>query len=560
MPTLKVARAEAGPRPALKPAVRLDPFVLIYGVAAAYIGAFLILPVGRILVETALALTGSDRPLAEGFTEYLARITLNSVLVASLAAVGSVAIGIPVAFFVTKVPVPGQGLFRVTLALPLVTPPFISGFATILLLGRTGVFTQLLGQVGVPEINIYGAPGLILTHILHFTPLAFLTVAAGLQVVPRAIEEAAVSLGAGIGRAVFRVVLPYVWPHVLMAAALVFLASFGDVGAPLLLAGNFRVLPLETYTAFNSFQVDPRIALILASWSILLAFLVLLVVRQLMARTGIAHTFTTQPFVYRDRTLRWVGFGFCSMVTLILLLPYVVIIISSFGTVWTTGILPAGFTLRNYQFILNNLQDIKNSLILSAIATPVCVWLALSLGKLFRDYGAKVTWLDYVVLLPFVIPGVVIGIGLVKTYPGFQPFGIPALLPIAYSIRRLPYAVRVVIAGYSRLDRALEEASAALGASGWRTFWRVTWPQLLPAAVAASVVAFIRIITELGSTLIILPPGWRTATVAVFYYVAEGFIGRASAIAVVLVVVVVLASALANVDYSRIARRLRAKR
>ncbi len=236
-----------------------------------------------------------------------------------------------------------------------------------------------------------------------------------------------------------------------------------------------------------------------------------------------------------------------------------VTVISSFGTVWTAGLLPAAFTLRNYQFILTNFQDIKNSLVLTAIATPLCVGLAFSLGKLLRDYGSRAAWLDYLVLLPFVIPGVVIGIGLVKSYPGFQPLGIPLLLPIVYSVRRLPYPLRVATAGYSRVDRSLEEASRSLGASSWRTFWRVTWPQLIPALAATSAVTFIRIVTELGSTLIILPPGWRTATVAIFYYAAEGFIGRASAISVGLIALVALGSALANLDYGRLIGRFRAR-
>ncbi len=557
MPTLRVAPAEAGLKAAIK--LRLDPFTLVYVAAGAYLAAFLVLPVGRILADTAFALAEAEAPLEPGFEAYVARITLNSAFVAGFTALLSVALGIPLAFFTVKVTTPARGLFRVLFALPLITPPFISAFATILLLGRTGVLTQLLGRIGLPEIYIYGPTGLILTHVLHFTPLAYLTVAAGLQVVPAAVEEAAASLGSGTARTLVRVVLPYIWPHILMAAVLVFLASFGDVGAPLLLAGDFRVLPLETYTAFNSFQVDRRVSLILASWSIFLAVLILLAVKRLMARTEVAHTFTTRTFVYRASFLRWLGFSFCLGIAVLLFLPYVVIVISSFGTVWTTGLLPAAFTLRNYQFILTNFQDIKNSLVLTAIATPLCVGLAFSLGKLFRDYGSRAAWLDYLVLLPFVIPGVVIGIGLVKSHPGFQPLGIPLLLPIAYSVRRLPYALRVATAGYSRVDRSLEEASRSLGASSWRTFWRVTWPQLIPALAATSAVAFIRIITELGSTLIILPPGWRTATVAIFYYAAEGFIGRASAISVVLIALVALGSALANLDYGRLIGRFKAR-
>jgi len=82
MPTLRAAPAEAGLKAALKPRVRLDPFIFIYAAAGAYVGAFLVLPVGRLLAETALALAEAEAPLEPGFGEYIVRITLDSVFVA----------------------------------------------------------------------------------------------------------------------------------------------------------------------------------------------------------------------------------------------------------------------------------------------------------------------------------------------------------------------------------------------------------------------------------------------------------------------------------------------
>lgn len=532
-----------------------------------YLALFLVLPLGRVLGEAAVAVAtgrvGLD--LAGGYGEYILRITGNSLTVASLTAIISVALGLPLAFFVAKARTPGRAVFAVLLALPLITPPFISAFATILLFGRTGVITQLLASVGIPELRIFGATGIVLTHVLHFIPLAYLTIAAGLRIVPPWLEEAAASLGSSTAEVQRRVVLPYVAPHVLMAGVLVFLASFGDVGAPLLVAGDYRVLALETYTSFTGIGGDPELPIVLAAWSVLLSIAALVAVKMLIERTQVRHSFTARALVHDSRPLRVVGLLFCSVISLFLLLPYVAIGISSFGTVWGAGLLPNAFTTRNYEFVMGHPEAFVVSLALAAIATPICVALALFGNLLLREHPRAAAALDHVTLLPFVIPGVVIGIGLVSTYNGLAVLGAPiplagtpALMVVAFSVRRLPWAMRVMAAGYARIDSALEEASASLGASRLRTFRQVTLPQLAPVLAATGTIAFIRVITELGSSLVLYPPGWRTAPVAIYYYVVEGFIGRASAIGVVLVAIVALASVLVSLDRRAIWRAARA--
>ena len=119
------------------------------------------------------------------------------------------------------------------------------------------------------------------------------------------------------------------------------------------------------------------------------------------------------------------------------------------------------------------------------------------------------------------------------------------MLVVAVSIRRLAHGPGVD-SGYARIDRSQEEASWSLGASNFRTFWQVVLPQMNATLLAAAVIAITKVITELGATLLVYPPGWRTMAVYIYFYVSEGQIARGSAMGVLLILLVGVGTAVAN--------------
>ncbi len=539
-----------------------DPLRILDAVAVAYLLAFLVLPLAVMVAESAEVILAGRLGEPPWFLHYLFDLTRNSIVLALSVTSICVGLGLPLAIFTQRVIRRKIG-FTLALTLPLLAPPFVSAFATIILLGRVGVVTQLLARGGIRLFDIYGFPGIVITHVLHLTPLVYLTILAGLRTVPKAIEESAVSLGSSPLQVLMRIVLPYISSYIYMGALLVFLASFGDVGAPLIVGGNYLVLPTEAFTRFLSFTVDRQIPVLLSSWIIVISGGIMVAVRALMRRTEIAHTFVTEQYEYDVPWMRTLGAAFCALVAVLMLLPYVAILVVSLVTAWGPQLLPRGWTLGHYRELWRSVGPLRNSLIVTAMATPIAVLLAVVIGRMMREGGRRAVVLDYATLLPFVVSSVVLGIGLIKVYSNLAAVGLalplmsgPGLLVVALVVRRVPYPVRVMNAAYTRIDRSLEECSFSLGASPARTFVAVTLPQLYPAILAAITITFIQVISELGTTLIVHRPEWRTLPVQIYGYAIEGYLGRAGALSILLLAVVGLVVMMTQLDYRRLVGRL----
>jgi iron(III) transport system permease protein len=521
-----------------------DPIAVLQALGVLFLAAFILVPLGVMLTDTAVVLVrGGARDLPE-FSDYVRRLTIHSVGLAASVTLVCLLLGAPLAFF-TERALPRAGAWRVMFTLPMLSPPFVSAFATVLLFGRVGVVTQLLASVGARLPDLYGFYGIHITHVLHLTPLAYLTIAGGLRTVPKAIEESALSLGGTHADVVRRVVLPYVRPYIYMAALLTFLVSFGDVGAPLIVGGNFLVLPAEAFTRFLSFAVDRRVPLLLGSWIIVVSMALLLLVRALMRRTEVAHTFTPETYAYASPALRRFATAFCAAAAVALLLPFAAILIVSLTPYWGASLLPRTYTADHYAQLWRSGEPLRNSLLLSAVAMPVALASALFLTRLVRRGGRVAAAVDYASLLPFVTSGVVLAIGIVRVYGPLEAAGLvapavmaPGLLVTVLVSRRISYPIRVLNAAWTRVDRRLEECSLTLGASPARTFARVLLPQLVPAIAAAGIITFVQVFKELGATLIVQRPGWQTLPVQVYQYAVDGQLGRAGAVSMVMLAVV----------------------
>src|SRR5690606_31353979 len=200
--------------------------LLSYVFVAAFLGLFVLAP----LVRVFLAPTASDwqQVLA---TPRWRGAALNTLTMMALSTASALLIGTLYAYAIAKARVPGSRLFGIVPLLLLITPPFVSGLAFILLLGRRGLLTyQLLGL----ETSIYGWHGLWLAQTLSFFPIAYLVLYGVFQAIDPSLEQAARGLGAGRWQVLRTVTLPLATPGLLAAGLFIAIGVLGDFGNPML--------------------------------------------------------------------------------------------------------------------------------------------------------------------------------------------------------------------------------------------------------------------------------------------------------------------------------------
>jgi iron(III) transport system permease protein len=156
--------------------------------------------------------------------------------------------------------------------------------------------------------------------------------------------------------------------------------------------------------------------------------------------------------------------------------------------------------------------------------------------------------LDLTVMLPFILPGIVVGVAILVGFSSGLLIlsGTWMIMVVGFFIRRMPYVFRSTTASLIQLDVAVEDASSIAGASWLTTFKNITLPLMAPGILAGAVISFATLMGELSTTVILYSARWKTITVAIVEYLFSATIGPAYALGTILIVLVLAAITLAN--------------
>ncbi len=361
--------------------------------------------------------------------------------------------------------------------------------------------------------------------------------------------EAARNMGASPFRVLLKVVFPTLVPTMFSLTVMTFITGLCAMSAPTLLGFdsiNPEIVRLAGSSSADEFFPQARAALL----SIILAIftIILLTVLSSYERKGhyLSVSKTKAKLVKQKITnpvANVLAHIYAYVLFIIYMTPVVMIVIFAFQNypaIRSKTLSLDQFTLINffgqqdYEFLTNRgkvrtrvgsisgvfsnadtLGGIRTFFILSAIAAALaCVIVVVAVNYIFKHKNKlRSTVLEYSLLFPWLLPTILICYSY-RTYFNsndvwyvlgqnlYYRQNVRILIVLAYTVVKLPFALRMIKASFYAIDEELEDAAKNLGASEWRTFIKVKLPIILPSVLAVFALNFNALFTEydMGAT------------------------------------------------------------
>ncbi|AJY45414.1 ABC transporter permease [Martelella endophytica] len=446
------------------------------------------------------------------------KATINSLFISITATALAALIGVTLAYVLARFEVPATNEIVFFATMASVSPPFLGAYSWRLLLGRNGVITNALGV----DFSIVGIHGVIWVIAWLVFPVIFLLSYSAFRGLDASHVEAAESLGANPAKARFSIEIPLAMPGIITGLYLATMAALSDFGTPRIIGLDISVLPVLIYTSFLS-EAGRNPALAATGSVVLVAISSLFLMAQqiYLAKRGFSvvssRALGRRPL---SRTGQICALGFVGLVLFFAFVPHMTVLVTSFME-WRVGLPRFAFTLSNYTTMLaSGLGPAWVTLSLGIAGTAVAF--AAGLGIAFvlvrKRYPVIAPVLSITVMMPYVIPGTVLGIGLIMMFNKAPLLltGTWFILALAYVIRNLPFTVKASEAALRQVHPALDEAAISLGAKPLRVFVTITAPLMLAGAVTGATLTFLHIVTELSSTIVLYRPPWKPMTAVIF--------------------------------------------
>ncbi|NOV20352.1 iron ABC transporter permease [Ensifer adhaerens] len=530
---------------------------------ALFLAIFLVIPAGTV-IYTAFTEKGTGALTIVNFvdffnTDLFRRSFFNSVYVSGMSVVWASAIALPLAVLTTRFDFRGSLIIQTLGFVPLIMPPFVGTVAMQLLFGRNGTVNLILNDwFGIRIPFMEGLNGVIFVQSLHYFPFILINLSTSLRNIDRSMEEAAQNLGSSGFRLFRRVVFPLAMPGYLAGASLVFVKVFDDLATPLLLNVKDMLAPQAYLRVTSVGLTDPMgyvISVILITVSIFAMWLSAIAMRgKDYSTTQRGGGGLSRRKLSRGESV--IAYGVVGLILLLVLSPHIGLLLLSLATVWSFSPLPDAYTVAHYGRVFGESSlYIKNTLIYASLAGLIDVVIGGAIAYLvLRTKVVGRRWLDWAATAALAIPGVVLGIGYLRTFYGITlPDGTPlatlwVMVVLALAIRRLPYALRACYAALQQVSESLEEAAENLGATKQRTIRRIVLPLMTGGLLAGFVTSFSTAAVELSATLMLIQSNSDAPIAYGLYVFMQSPAGRGpgAALGVIAVIMVALCTLLSH--------------
>ncbi len=478
---------------------------------------------------------------------YYTKTVANSFKVTLAVTATTLILGIPLSYFYSFYKLRGARIIFVVSILCCMSAPFIGAYAWIMLCGRSGIVTTFLQSVfGIKIGSIYGFSGIMLVQSLKLFPLVFIYMNGAFKNIDNSLMEAAANMGCTGIKRFFKIVMQLSMPTVLASALIVFMRAFADFGTPLLIGEGYRTFPVEIYSQYlgengRDYNFAAAISVVAIAVTALVFFIQKFATSKFKFSINALHPIEKKKAKGIAGVLMHV---YAYLLIIVGFAPNLYVVYLSFRNS-SGAVFKEGYTLANYAKAGEKLlgRSIQNTLVLGISALAIIILLAIIIAYLVvRRPNPLNHAIDTMTMLPYIMPGAVVGIALVLAF-GKQPFaltGTMLIMVINLVIRQMPYTIRSATARLMQIPPSIEEAAMSLGASKIKTFVRITVPMMSNGIISGAILSWVSIVTELSGSIILYNNKTITLTMSTYVAINRGNYGLACAFAAILTLLTIV--------------------
>lgn len=488
------------------------------GAVVALLIVLIGLPLGFVLGG---AFADGGRPIVEVVTDpQFPKIMGTTIVLGIGSVIIAVVLGTLLAWCAHRLP-PGRSWLGFLPLLPLVLPPMaiVVGYA-FLFSPRVGYINSLLrmlpwwSDLTDGPTDLYTVFGIVLITGVIYTSFVFLFVKTALSQMHQDLIDAASAAGAGPITVFFRIVVPLLRPALVYGAITVLVMSLGQVTVPLYLGrqNGINVLSTAVLQELNGY---PRDLGVVAAWGlpILLAGMAAIIVERNSLRDG--KRFVTVG-ARGARPLRPAGplgqafIGIFAAATIVL--PLIALIIVAFQPFWSATVVPADFTLQNFQTVLTDpalLAAVRNSVVFAGGAVLITVPLSYICAQLiYRSRNGAAIAVRILSTAPLGIPAVIFGIGFLTAFilGPLKLYGNGFGLVVVYTVLMIPFTTRLMLGSLANIGRELDDAAAVNGAGILRRTVLINVPLAKSGLAAAAALVLMMMTHEFSASVLVRSP------------------------------------------------------
>lgn len=492
------------------------------------------------------------------FREFVASAAMwsaawNTIVFAVISTALALVIGAATAVLIGRTDLPMRGLLGDLFMVPLYLSHLILCIGWMTMYASGGFVSTWLQQLGLPQWNLYSMGGMAFVAGVSQAPLVFMYCLYGVAGGSSAsLEDAARTVGAGRLRVLWSITLPLMTPAIVYSAILNLVAGLEMLAIPKLLGKTSNIEVLSTF--LYDVGIDnptPNHGLVANAAFLLMAMVGLSLYLQWRLLKNAFKFTTVQGKAGRVKRVRLGAWRWIILLVLVaylavaLIIPVTGIVLRAF-TVILTPMVPLAKVLttanmtRLYEetrFFTAIVNTIEVGILSAALGTVLCLALVLISQRSIFRYAQVV---DSLAMLPRVLPGLVVGLGVFYAAVIFPPFGWIRssiwILIVAYLMNMIPLGVGVIAPAALQISRELDKAGRVSGADWLRTSISIVAPLLKPAMAGTFILMFVASLKSYTIAMFLFSPSTEVIGTSIFLLAGDGDTGLACALATVQIV------------------------